>query len=73
MSMEIGEAAGNVWNFLDKNSHSTSDKICKTLDMDPKLFCMAVGWLAREDKIAFEGEGKKRKFFLKNGADGSSF
>jgi len=33
---------------------------------------MAVGWLAREDKIAFEGEEKKRKFSLKNGADGSS-
>jgi len=41
------------------------------LDIDPKLFCMAIGWLAREDKIAFEGQGKKRKFSLKNGADSS--
>jgi len=57
---------------LNKNPQSTFDEVYKSLNIDPKLFCMAVGWLAREDKIAFEGEGKKRKFFLKNGANGSS-
>ena len=71
MSLEIGEAAGKVWNFLNKNPRSTFDEICKSLNLDPKLFCMAVGWLAREDKIAFEGEGKKIKFSLKNGVEGS--
>ncbi len=71
MSLEIGEAAGKVWNFLSKNPQGTFDEIYKSLDIDPKLFCMAVGWLAREDKIAFEGAGKKRKFSLNNGADGS--
>ncbi len=69
MGFEIGEAAGKVWNFLNKNSQATFDEIYKSLDIDPKLFCMAVGWLAREDKIAFEGEGKKRKFSLKDCAE----
>jgi hypothetical protein len=72
MSFEIGEAAGKVWNFLNKNPQSTFDEIHKSLDIDPQLFYMAVGWLAREDKIAFEGEGKKRKFSLKNGTGGST-
>jgi hypothetical protein len=73
MSLEIGEAAGKVWNFLNKKPQSTFDEIYKSLNLDPNLFCMAVGWLAREDKVAFEGEGKKTKFSLKNCADGSRY
>ncbi len=70
MNLEIGEAAGKVWHFLDRIPHSTFGKAYKSLTMDPSLFYMAIGWLAREDKIVFEGTGKKRTLSLKQGAEG---
>jgi hypothetical protein len=70
--LEIGEAAGKVWHFLSKNPHATFDDIYKSLSIEPRLFCMAVGWLAREDKIEIDGQGKKRTFALKRHANGSA-
>jgi hypothetical protein len=73
MDLQIGEAAGRVWHFLHKNPRSTFEQIYKSLSVEPALFYMALGWLAREDKLAFEGAAGKRKLSLKQGADGSSF
>ena len=73
MDLQIGEAAGKVWGFLDRNPKSTFEQIYKSLSVEPTLFYMALGWLAREDKLACEGEGRRRKLSLKQGADGSSF
>ena len=73
MDLQIGEAAGRVWHFLDKNPKSTFEHVYKSLSFEPTLFYMALGWLAREDKLSFEGEGRRRKLSLKQGPDGSSF
>jgi len=72
MHLEIGEAAGRVWHFLNKNPQATFDDIYKSLSIEPRLFCMAVGWLAREDKIEFDGQGKKRTVSLKHHGNGSA-
>lgn len=73
MDLQIGEAAGRVWHFLDKNPKSTFEHIYKSLSVEPALFYMALGWLSREDKLSFEGEGRRKMLSLKQGADGSGF
>ena len=54
MNDEIGEAAGKVWSFLNENGASTAARIMKGVNLSAKAFERAIGWLAREDKLAFE-------------------
>lgn len=71
MDFQIGEVAGKVWHFLDGNPQSTFELAYKSLSLEPTLFYMAIGWLAREDKITCDGEGRKRTLSLKQDADAS--
>lgn len=71
MTIQIGGAAGKVWHFLNANPQSTFEQAYKSLVVEPTMFYMAVGWLAREDKITFDGEGRKRTLSLKGSADGA--
>ena len=65
MITKIGETAGKIWQFLNENPASSLEQINKHLKIELSVFCMALGWLAREDKIAFEGQGKELKVSLK--------
>jgi hypothetical protein len=65
MTQIIGEAAGRIWQFVNENPQSSLEGINKHLKLELSVFCMALGWLAREDKIAFEGLGKELKVSLK--------
>ena len=65
MTYEIGEGAGRIWQYLSEHPASTRDHINRDLKLDTSLFFMSVGWLAREDKLIFDGEGKKAKLSLK--------
>jgi hypothetical protein len=52
----IGEAAGHVYRLLEKDE-STTAKLKRTLKksgFDSETVLMAVGWLAREDKLLME-------------------
>lgn len=71
MTIQIGEAAGKVWHFLNANPQSTFEQAYKSLAVEPTMFYMAVGWLAREGNILFEGEGRRRKLSLKPGTNGA--
>ncbi len=53
LSVKIGENAGLVWNALQGGALSTKalKKATKLKEADLNL---ALGWLAREGKIAFE-------------------
>jgi hypothetical protein len=62
---EIGEAAGQVWRYLIDHPSTTLAQVNKSLKLREGLFFMAIGWLAREDKLAFEGERKAMKLSLK--------
>lgn len=58
MKKQIGDAAGAIWRVLhekDKVSLATLPKVMKEKE---SLTYQAVGWLAREDKIQFQTEGK---------------
>ena len=49
----IGEVAGEVWDFLDENGESSISGVTKGVDAPGTKVYMAIGWLAREDKIEF--------------------
>ena len=56
LNSEIGENAGRIWDALDKEGCLDRDVLLeKTRLSDDDLFT-GVGWLARENKIAREGE-----------------
>lgn len=65
MTSEIGELAGRIWQFLSEHPHSSLEQISKSLGVNNGLLHLSVGWLAREDKLIFEGDGKKTKICLK--------
>ncbi len=65
MIREIGESAGEVWRYLNEHPPTTLEQINKSLKLSESLFFMAIGWLVREDKLAFEREGKTTKLSLK--------
>ncbi len=49
---DIGKTAGMVWEFLSKQEKPvTLNTLKKEVPTSATLLMMAVGWLAREDKI----------------------
>jgi hypothetical protein len=58
IKMKIGVNAGKIWQFLDQNNGESSiSGIKKALTMSGTEVRMALGWLARENKIFFFEEG----------------
>ena len=49
----IGINAGKIWEFLDRNGESSISDIKKALSLKSSDVRMALGWLARENKIFF--------------------
>lgn len=54
---QIGETAGVVWRALSKEGPLTFAALMEEVNVPESLFFMAVGWLSREEKLAFEPEG----------------
>jgi len=50
----IGETAGVVWHMLSEQGPSTFAIVIEAIGVPESLFFMAVGWLARENKITIE-------------------
>jgi hypothetical protein len=50
----IGETAGAVWHMLSDGGPTTIASLIEAAGVPESLFFMAVGWLARENKIAIE-------------------
>jgi len=64
---KIGTAAGQIYQYLSRDagkpcSYSSAKKAVK---MDGRTFDMAVGWLAREDKVALAEKGRAITISLK--------
>lgn len=53
---EIGDTAGKVWNFLQRSGESSLTAVERGVGAPKPLVCMAIGWLAREGKIALRQE-----------------
>lgn len=63
----IGNNAGKLWHRLDKGelTDSTLQKIRKECRMDSTEFFLALGWLARENKVKFFN-GKSKIYVFPN-------
>ena len=51
MEHEIGEAAGQIWRWLEENGETTVAKLRQETKLSDQLLHMGLGWLAREGKI----------------------
>jgi len=61
----IGHTAGEVWRILSANGPMPLAKLVKAIDAPRDLVMQAIGWLAREDKINIEEEGRSRMISLR--------
>jgi hypothetical protein len=60
MSIEkIGENAGNIWKTLKANGQMSPSDLKKNTHLSEKDVNMGLGWLARENKLAFDQKGKQ--------------
>ena len=66
---KVGETAGKIWRHLHAEGGRTLAQLAKQLDLRPELITMAVGWLAREDKIVLSTRGNTTKVALKENAE----
>ena len=57
---QIGETAGAVWQLLSQTGPIPMTKIAKQIDAPKYLVMQAIGWLAREDKLIIEEEGRRK-------------
>jgi hypothetical protein len=55
---DIGATAGDVWRILSERGGQTLAGLKKSIDAPDELIVAAVGWLSREDKLAFASNGK---------------
>lgn len=53
---KIGDNAGKVWKALNEKGPQNLSATKKAAKLDDRQLYLALGWLAREDKIAFRQE-----------------
>jgi hypothetical protein len=54
----IGAMAGDIWKVLSERGGQTLAGLKKAIDAPEDQVMLAVGWLAREDKLSFETNGR---------------
>jgi len=60
----VGETAGRVWEYLQGSGKSALTSIERDIDAPTALVHMALGWLAREGKLAVQQEGRQAQVWL---------
>ncbi|MBN2477187.1 MAG: winged helix-turn-helix domain-containing protein [Pirellulales bacterium] len=61
----IGDTAGMVWMALSENGPLSIAKLTKNVGQPRDLVMQALGWLAREDKIWIDENGRTRVVSLR--------
>ena len=56
----IGDTAGVAWNVLREGGPMSMAKLVKAVGESRDTVMQSLGWLAREDKIQIEEEGRTR-------------
>jgi len=51
---KIGENAGKVWKALHEKGPQNLSALKKATKLDDRHLYLALGWLAREDKVDFK-------------------
>ncbi|MCK5898299.1 MAG: winged helix-turn-helix domain-containing protein [Methylococcales bacterium] len=65
MPESIGQVAGKIWDFLNNNAPASPSKIAKEIKVSKNELQRAIGWLAREEKIMIEINGRVETLSLK--------
>ena len=61
----IGQTAGSIWHLLfDEGQPISLSQLVKRSDQPRDVVMQAVGWLARENKITIEENGRGRFVWL---------
>jgi len=66
MQDEIGNAAGVVWEFLDQQGDTVLVTLKDRTGLSEGILLMALGWLAREEKVNLLKEGRTIRVSLTN-------
>ncbi len=53
MKVEIGRLAGEIWRLLTDRGEMSVSGVVSALNTSQSAAYMALGWLAREDKLEF--------------------
>jgi len=53
MQSKIGKVAGNIWGQLERGGEMTPRKLSTAVKEKSDVVYLALGWLARENKIEF--------------------
>ena len=65
MSETIGKVAGKLWAYLDENESASPSRIAKEINISKNELQRAIGWLAREEKLIIEVDGRVEILSLK--------
>ena len=66
MQDEIGNAAGVVWEVLDQHGDTVLVTLKDRTGLSEGILFMALGWLAREEKVNLLKEGRTIRISLTN-------
>ena len=58
MANSIGASAGKIWDFLNTTGPASISKISNETGVSKNDVQRAIGWLAREEKILIEQNGR---------------
>jgi hypothetical protein len=62
---QIGHTAGLIWKQLSENGPMSMAKLVKAVGEPRDTAMQALGWLAREDKLQIEENGRSRTISLR--------
>jgi hypothetical protein len=65
ITSEIGEAAGKIWRYLDKNGATSVAKLSTETELNKNDVQRAIGWLTKEGKLNIEVKGRIETLSLK--------
>lgn len=66
MIEDIGNAAGEIWRFLEQQTEPVNlTTLKKNVPISSSLLMMGLGWLAREDKVRIESSEASYKISIK--------
>ena len=64
-TVHIGVTAGEVWDVLDAEGPQSFAKLVKSVGKPRDLVMQSIGWLAREEKICIDEEGRSKVISLR--------
>lgn len=64
LNHEIGTHAGAVYRSLNETPRQSAAALRKATGLTSREVDLALGWLARESKLAAEREGRVTRYFL---------